>query len=322
MKNLKFNLLVILTVLTSNIFAQEFYPLNLLSFITDENINENALIKVNDYQLYEKGFIWENDSLYKNAKTSEIVKITAKGTENFVQISVNYYTIASDLTRLVDRANKAGLDKISENVFEKTFDKISYRFEIRKNISLNGKKYNLLSFVFKDSSTKKNAEKRPIYFRTDHSYPLQNTVWYFDCDIRDDKNSEGEYYINMKFATDKKYAHKIEFLDDANFKVTLASKKIITGTYVNGGYGNNQTPTLNFELFKPTAKKDNVEIIGITGIPRYSSEIKLAKGTLPYYQYFFTNGYTYKFEQNNLMLTGKIYENMPTTAPPTSTKKN
>ena len=322
MKNLKFNLLFILTLLTSNIFAQEFYPLNLLSFISDENINENEVVQVNDYQLYEKGFTWENDSLYVNAKTSEIVKITAKETQNVVQISVSYYTIATDLTKLIDRANKAGLEKISENVFEKTFDKISYRFEIRKNISFNGKKYNLLSFVFKDSDDKKTGEKRHTYFRTDHSYPLQNTAWYFDCEISDNKNSDGEYVSNIKFAKEKKYAHKIEFLDDANFKVTLASKEILKGTYVNGGYGTNRRPSLNFDLFKPTVKQGNVAIIGISGIPSYSSEIKRAKGTLPYYQYFFTRGYEYKFEQKDLLLTGKIYENMPTTAPTKSTKKN
>ncbi len=320
MKKLTYNLLAIFMVITSNIFVQEFYPLNLISLITDENLPENALIKMNDYQLIEKGFSWENDSLYVNKNSVEMVTFSASKKQNIVEVRVDYYSTASDLTRFMNRAGKSGLDKINENLFEKRFPNIVYRIKIKRNMILKDKKYTLLSFVFKNSSTAKTDEKKPVYFRTDHSYPLQNTAWYFDCELNDDKKNKDEYFANMKFAKDKKYAHKVEFLDDANFKVTLASKQTFTGTYVNGGYGNNQRPSLNFDLTIPKAKKGYIQPVSVGGIPSYSSEIKRAKNTLPYYKYFFYRGYEYKFEQNDLLLTGRLYENMPTTGPAPSLK--
>lgn len=320
MKKLKFSLLFVLTLLMTNIFAQEFYPLNLISLIIDEDIADHKIIKINDYQLIEKGFSWENDSSYINKKSTEIVNFSVRKKHNIDELRIDYYTIATDLTGFMNRAGKSELDKVNENLFEKKFPNINYRIEIKRNIVLKDKKYTLLSFVFKNYSAAKTDEKKPVYFRTDHSYPLQNTAWYFDCELNDDKKNKDEYIANMKFAKDKKYPHKIEFLDDANFKVTLASKQTFTGTCVNGGYGNNQRPSLNFDLTIPKAKKGYMQPVTVGGIPNYSSEIKRAKNTLPYYKYFFYRGYEYKFEQNDLLLTGRLYENMPTTGPAPSPK--
>ena len=320
MKKFKLSLLFVLALFTSNSFAQEFYPLNLISLITDENLPENTLIKINDYQLLEKGFSWKNDSSYVNKKSTELVNFSTSKNPGIKEVRVDYYTIATELTRFINRAGKSGLDEVSDNIFEKKFPNIVYRIEIKRNIVLKNEKYTVLSFVFKNSSPAETDEKKPTYFRTDHSYPLQNTAWYFDCELEDDKNNNDEYIANIKFTKDKKYTHKVEFLDDANFKVTLASKQTYTGTYVNGGYGNNQPPSLNFKLTVPKAKKGYVQSLSVIGIPSYSSEIIRAKNTLPYFQYFFDRSYEYQLEQNDLLLTGRLYENMPTIGPAPSVK--
>ena len=127
MKKSSILLFFIITLSTSNLFAQEFYPLNLISLINDENLPENKIININDYQLIEKGFVLEDDSLYVNKKSTELVKFYANKKGNSTTIRVDYYTVATDLTRFSNRAGKSGLDEVNENLFEKKFPNNSYQ---------------------------------------------------------------------------------------------------------------------------------------------------------------------------------------------------
>ncbi|MGV8993709.1 MAG: hypothetical protein ACOH1O_06355 [Flavobacterium sp.] len=314
MKKLSILLVLVITLSTTNLFAQEFYPLNLISLISDENLPENKIITVNDYQLIEKGFAWEDDNLYVNNKSTEIVKFSANKEESNTTIRIDYYTVATDLSRFANRAGKSGLDKVNENLFEKKFPNISYQIEIKRNITFKGKKYNLLSFICSHSLPEKE-----VIFRNNNSYPLQNSTWYFETDLQDDKSNPDEYILGIKMSEEKKYNDKVEFIDDANFKVTLASKQTFTGTYNSGFISNGDLPSIYFELTKPKTPKGHVESLTIIGLPDDVAALRKAKNTLRYYQYFFNRRYDYKIEQNGLTLSAKINENMPifTTVPKT-----
>lgn len=304
MKKFSISLVLIFMLMISKSFAQEFYPLNLISLINDENLPKNKIININEYQLTEKGFVWENDSLYVNKKSSEMVNFSANKEGSETTIRVDYYTIATDLTRFGKRASESGLDKVNENLFEKKYPKISYRLEIKRNSTFKEKKYNLLSFICKNSL----AEKEVI-FRNSNSYPLQNSTYYFDTDLQEDKSNPDEYIVGINMSEEKKYNNKIEFLDDANFKVTLASNKTFTGTYTSGFISNENPPSIYFELTKPKTKKGYVESLTIIGLPDNVAELRKAKNSLRYYQYFFNRRYNYEIEQNNLSLSIKINEN-------------
>lgn len=312
MKKFNISLVFIFMLMISKSFAQEFYPLNLISLINDENLPKNKIININEYQLIEKGFVWQNDSLYVNKKTSELVKFSANKEEFATTIKVDYYTIATDLIRFANRAANSGLDKVNENLFEKKYPKISYRIEIKRNSIFEGKEYNLLSFICKNSLVEKE-----VIFKNKDSYPLQNCTYYFDTDLQEDNSNADEYFASINMSEEKKYSNKIEFLDDANFKVTLASKKTFTGIYTSGFISGGNPPSLYFELTKPKAKKGYVESLTIIGLPDNVAELRKAKGTLRYYQYFFNKRYDYEIEQNNLSLSIKINENKPvfTTVP-------
>lgn len=306
MKKITFSIVAIFMLIASNSFAQEFYPLNLISLITDENLPKDKIININDYQLVEKGFDEMDDSLYVNKKSTEVVKFSVNKKENNTTIKIDYYTVATDLTRFTNRAGKSGLDQVNENLFEKKFPNISYQIEIKRNITFKGKKYNLLSFICKNSL----AEKGGI-FRNNNSYPLQNSTWYFDTHLQEDKYNPDEYVVGIKMSEEKKYNNTIEFLDDANFKVTLASKKTFTGTYTSGFIISGNPPSIYFELTKPKTKKGYLESLTIVGVPDDLAELKKSKNTLGYYQYFFNRHYDYTIEQNDLSLSIKINENMP-----------
>ena len=315
MKKLSILLVLVITLSTTNLFAQEFYPLNLISLISDENLPENKVITVNDYQLIEKGFAWEDDNLYVNNKSTEIVKFSADKEESKTTIRIDYYTVATDLTRFANRAGKSGLDKVNENLFEKKFPNISYQIEIKRNITFKGKKYNILSFICTNSLPEKE-----VIFRNNNSYPLQNSTWYFETDLQDDKSNPDEYILGIKMSEEKKYSDNVEFIDDANFKVTLASKQTFTGTYNSGFISNRDLPSIYFELTKPKTAKGHVESLTIRGLPDDVAALRKAKNTLRYYQYFFNRRYDYRIEQNGLRLSVKINENMPifTTVPKTN----
>ena len=312
MKKSSILLFFFITLSTSNLFAQEFYPLNLISLINDENLPENKIININDYQLIEKGFVLDDDSLYVNKKSTELVKFHANKERNSNTIRVDYYTVATDLTRFSNRAAKSGLDKVNENLFEKKFPNNSYQLEIKRNISYKGKKYNLLRLICKNSLAKKEA-----IFRNYDSYPLQNSKWYFDTDLRDDKSNPEEYDVSIKMSKEKKYSNKVEFLDDVNFEVTLASKKTFLGTYTSGFIRNGNPPSIYFELAKPKTPKGHVESLTIIGLPDDVAELRKSKNTLRYYQYFFNRRYEFTIEQNDLSLSIKINHNIPvfTTGP-------
>ena len=315
MKKLSILLVLVITLSTTNLFAQEFYPLNLISLISDENLPENKVITVNDYQLIEKGFAWEDDNLYVNNKSTEIVKFSANKEESKTTIRIDYYTVAKDLSRFANRAGKSGLDKVNESLFEKKFPNISYQIEIKRNSTFKGKKYNLLSFICTHSLPEKG-----VFFRNNNSYPLQNSTWYFETDLQDDKSNPDEYILGIKMSEEKKYSDNVEFIDDANFKVTLASKQTFTGTYNSGFISNRDLPSIYFELTKPKTAKGHVESLTIRGLPDDVAALRKAKNTLRYYQYFFNRRYDYRIEQNGLRLSVKINENMPifTTVPKTN----
>lgn len=312
MKKFSISLVLIFMLMISKSFAQEFYPLNLISLINDENLPKNKIININEYQLTEKGFVWESDSLYVNKKSSEMVKFSANKEEFETTIRIDYYTVAKDLTRFASRAANSGLDKVDENLFEKKYPKISYQIEIKRNSTFEGKKYNVLSFI-----CKKSLVEKEVIFKNKNSYPLQNSTYYFDTDLQEDKSNPDEYVVGINMSEEKKYSNKIEFLDDANFKVTLASKKIFTGIYTSGFISDGDLPSIYFELTKPKTKKGYVESLTIIGLPDNVAELRKAKNTLRYYQYFFNRRYDYEIEQNNLSLSIKINENTPvfTTVP-------
>ncbi|TDG36408.1 hypothetical protein EZJ43_07775 [Pedobacter changchengzhani] len=315
MKKITYSIVAIFMLIASNSFAQEFYPLNLISLITDENLPKSKIININDYQLIEKGFDRMDDSLYVNKKSSEVVQFSANNKGNTTTIRIDYYTVATDLTRFANRAGKSGLDKVNENLFEKKFPNISYQIEIKRNSLFKGKKYTLLSFICKNSL----AEKGGV-FRNNDSYPLQNSTWYFDTDLQEDKSNPDEYVVGIKMSEEKKYNNKVEFLDDANFKVTLASQKTFTGTYTSSFISNGNPPSIYFELTKPKTKKGYVESLTIVGLPDNVAELRRAKNSLRYYQYFFNKRYDYTIEQKDLLLSIKINENMPVIAPAPSRK--
>lgn len=302
-------------------FGQEFFPTNLKSLISVENVEGKSKLKPNDYFLNEKEFFWADDLLFINKKTTEKVKFSCNTSESKEEIRVDYYSLAKDLSRFSKRAGESGLKKISENRFEHKDKNTTIRIDIKRNILEGGKSYNLLSLVVIEDFTNGRVapENRAIKFPVDYSYPLQNTTYYFDTDIKDDKSYSDEYFINIRLSKNAKYGNTLVFLDDTNWKVTLANKQTFTGTYSQSA-GNYQMVNIGFNVtaIAPKVPKGYLQPIAETGAIYNASELKKSKPKTAYYKFFFTKSYDLRFEGNDLWLSGKHYENYPTMAVPSS----
>jgi len=308
-----------LGLITDKSFGQEFFPMNLKSLISIEKKGDKNTIKPNDYFLNEKGFIWADDLLFINKKSSEKVKFSSNSIQDKEEIRIDYFSTVKDLSRFIKRAGESGLKKISENLFEHKDKNITARIEIKRNIQEGGKTYNLLSLVvIEDSKNGKIADKNStIKFPVDYSYPLQNTSYYFDADLKDDKSYDDEYFINLKLSKTPKYGNKITFLDDMNWKVTLVDKQTFTGTYNQSTQDRQMINIgLNVTAVAPKVPKGYAQPIAETGAIYHASELKKSKHNAAYYKFFFTKSYDLRFEGNDLNLSGKHYENYPTVAVP------
>ncbi|RZL30159.1 MAG: hypothetical protein EOP00_36830, partial [Pedobacter sp.] len=232
MKNL-ISTLILCTITIYNSFGQDFFPMNLKSLIAVEKTGDKSKIIPNSYFLNEKGFFWADDLLFINKKTIEKVKFSSIVVENKEEIRVDYYSAAKDLSRFIKRAGESGLKKINENRFEHKDKNTTIRIDIKRNTQSEGKNYQLLSLVvIEDLTNDKSArENKGIKFPIDYTYPLQNTTYFFDSYIKDDKSNSDEYVINTRLSKMPKYANKIVFLDDNNWKITLANKQTFVGTY-------------------------------------------------------------------------------------------
>ena len=315
---------IVLYALTlCNSFGQDFFPMNLKSLVAIEKTGEKNKIVPNTYFLNEKGFFEADDLLFINKKTTEKVKFSSSVNDNKEEIRVDYYSTAKDLTRFVKRASESGLKKINDNLFEHKDKNTTIRIDIKRNTQSEGKNYHLLSLVVIEdlTSSRTASENKAIKFPIDYSYPLQNTIYYFETDIKDDKSYSDEYFINIKLAKTPKYANKIMFLDDNNWKITLADKQTFFGTY-NQSVENRSIVNVSFNLtlVQPKVPKGYLQPVPESGALYYASDLKKSKHNSAYYKFFFGKSYHLRFEGNDLLLSGKHYENYPTMPAPTNGK--
>ena len=299
--------------------SQEFFPMNLKSLISVEKTGDKMEIKPNSYFLNEKGFFLADDLLFVNKQSGEKVKLSSNISQDKEEIRVDYYSTAKDLNRFMKRAGESGLKKMNENLFEHKDKNTTIRIAIKRNVQEVGKSYNLLSLVVIEDFTNGRIaiENRPIKFPVDYSYPLQNTTYYFDTNLKDDKSYTDEYFINVRLSKNAKYGNKITFLDDMNWKVTLANKQTFVGTY-HQSTQDRQMINIGFNVtaVAPKVPKGYMQPIAQTGAIYNASELKKAKHDAAYYKFFFTKSYDLRFEGNDLWLSGKHYENYPTLAVP------
>ncbi|RZL30807.1 MAG: hypothetical protein EOP00_35895, partial [Pedobacter sp.] len=219
----------------SKLYAQDFYPANLRSIIYT---NANNVIKVNDNYINHKGFLWLNDSTYAKKDLSGLIQVTSKNTDKFLEVQINYYLKNSNLDRFIKRAASSGLDKTGVDKFEKTYNGIYYKIEIKRAVSFENKTYNLINFTQRDevntAKLDKNNEPKKR-FEYVENYPFQNTVWYLDTKKTDVKNKNeniSKYVISL--TEDKTTDVKLEFLDDINLKLTYGppqKRQYLLGTY-------------------------------------------------------------------------------------------
>ena len=315
---------LMLGLMTDKSLGQEFFPTNLKSLISIEKTGDKNTLKPNDYFLNEKEFVWVDDLLFVNKKTAEKVKFSSKMGQDKEEIRVDYYSTVKDLSRFIKRAGESGLKKISENRFEHKDKNATVSIEIKRNLQEGGKSYHLLSLVVIEDFTNGRAavNNSAIKFPAVYSYPLQNTTYYFDTDIRDDKSYSDEYFINIKLAKTPKYGNKIVFLDDVNWKIILANKQTFTGTYTQSTQ-NRQIVSIGFNVtaVAPKVPKGYMKPIAETGALYNANELKKSKHDAPYYKFFFTKSYDLRFNGNDLSLSGKHYENYPTIAVPSGKGK-
>lgn len=318
MKNLICSI-VLFSLTLGKSFGQEFFPMNLKSLIAVDNAGGKSNITPNSYFLNEKGFFMADDLSFINKKTNERVNFFCNVKENTEEIRVDYYSTSKDLSRFVKRAGESGLKKINETRFEHRDENTTIRIDIKRNIQLDGKTYILLSLVVITDIAKASTgiKKSVIKFPVDYTYPLQNTTYFFNSDIKDDKSNSDEYFINTRLSKTPKYANKIVFLDDNNWKITLANKQTFVGTY-NQSVENKSIVNVSFNLtiVQPKVPKGYLQPIAESGAIYNASELKKSKHNSAYYKFFFEKSYNLRFEGNDLLLSGKHYENYPTLAVP------
>ena len=317
MKNLTCTI-VLLTLTVCSSFSQDFFPMNLKSLIEVQKVEGKSKIIPNSYYLNEKEFLMVDDLFYVNKKTTERVKFSSNIMGDKEEIRVDYYSIVKDLSRFIKRAGESGLKKVNEKRFEHKDKNTTIRIDIKRNIQVEGKNYNLLSLVVIEDLTnmKTGVENGGIKFPADYSYPLQNATYFFDANLKDDKSYSDEYFISIKLAETAKYGHKITFLDDLNWKITLANKQTFIGTYNQSVESRNMVNVgFNLTIAEPKVPKGYKQPIAESGAIYDASELKKAKHNSAYYKFFFSKSYYLRFEGNDLLLSGKHYENYPTVAP-------
>ena len=182
MKNLTCT--IVLCALTAcSSFGQDFFPMNLKSLIEVVKVEGKSKIIPNSYYLNEKEFFLVDDLFFVNKKTTERVKFSSNVNGEKEELRVDYYSIAKDLSRFIKRAGESGLKKLNENRFEHRDKNTTIRIDIKRNVQIDGKIYNLLSLVVIDDlpNGKTNVENGAIKFSADYSYPLQNATYFFDA---------------------------------------------------------------------------------------------------------------------------------------------
>ncbi|TCD12108.1 hypothetical protein EZ449_03570 [Pedobacter frigidisoli] len=307
----------------SKLYAQDFYPGNLRSIVYTDKNNE---IKINDFYVNKKGFLWLNDSTYAKKDLSELIQVTSKNTDKFLEVRVDYYLKNNNLERFINRTANRGLDKTGVDKFEKTDKEHYYKIEVKRGVLFDNRKYNLIGFTQRDevNVAKQATNKKPENkFDYNSSYPFQNTSWYLDTkkvDIKNKYEDKSKYIISL--AEDKTSDVKIEFLDDTNFKLTFGppqKKQILTGNYklyshnMGSGYKGVYL-SINNPPKKPKTKpgyKEAELIINYADTP---------KNTENYFRFWLGSfDFELKLENGNrISLTRDAYNNPPIDLAPAS----
>lgn len=298
-------------------FAQEFYPLNFRTLVVAKKVDGKIQIEANSYFLNEKGFFGVDDLTFVNSKTGERVTFSLTQKENTEEVRIDYYCSALDLSRFIKRIVESGLDKVNENLYEKAFSGIRNSIAIKRNVLVEGKKFNMLSLIVTEDVSVTAQNKKPtVKFPVDYSYPIQNSIFYFETNLRDDKNNTDEYFVTIKMSKSNKYPNKLEFLDDKNWRVTLVNKQTFNGIYDQSAYQNQPISfSFNINVSPPKVNKGALTPIASTVALYTSYDLKKGKNSLAYFKFFFLKSYDLSFYGNDIILTSKLYENSPIVAP-------
>ncbi|RZJ65834.1 MAG: hypothetical protein EOO47_25640, partial [Flavobacterium sp.] len=155
--------------------------MNFRTLVTAKSVDGKTQIEANSYFLNEKGFFWVDDSTFVNSKTSERIAFSLTQKENKEEIRIDYYSSAPDLSRFIKRTVESGLDKVNENLYEKAFSGIKNSIAIKRNVLLDGKKFNMLRLIVTEDLSVTAQNKKPVVkFPVDRRYPIQNNIFYFE----------------------------------------------------------------------------------------------------------------------------------------------
>ncbi|KEY17726.1 hypothetical protein [Kaistella antarctica] len=284
-------------------FSQEFYPTNISSIITDENLLDKQLAKLNKSYLFKKGFEFVNDSISVNKNTLEKITLSTTEKDNLIHLTINYLTFRNSLLNLKKRLQdpELNLTKINENLYEIKYEKYETKIEIIKNLEVKSKPF----YLIKTTIIYEKPRDNRYIFPLKTIYPFQNTTWYFDLDYKISKSNSEENIIKIILKKDKSN-YKIMFLDDINFIIIFNNVKNIS-EQINGKYYNNSNIvfSIDYEIRKGQNGMPNVQEINANYLKII--ELNKLKNTKKYFEFFFNRTFQIEDDGNKISLETQVY---------------
>ncbi|WP_296151454.1 hypothetical protein [uncultured Flavobacterium sp.] len=315
--------LFLLVTISQKSFSQEFYVTNLSEIITDENLKDNQLAKLNKSYLSKKGFELVTDSLAENFDTKEKIKLSSEKRNNFHHLTISYFTLGKNLekfrTRLQDK--KMNFTKISPNLYEQKYKTSVAKIEILKDSSTINQSYYLIksSLIYEKSSFNKK-----YIFRLKPIYPLQNTTWYFDLNYTKSQGYSDKNIIEVLLKKDISN-YKIDFIDDIHYIITFVDAKKVSRK-LTGTYDNDNGEKIHFHTdyvaseIEPKSKS-RIKYMQEERIPPVDyieiEKLNKLKNTIKYFEFFFNHSFQILESTNKITLNTSVYsnENVPDIAP-------